>query len=386
MKIGVALLFVVSVTAAFFAGWSLGRSETRVVERPAPQHAPSATAQPAEAGAALAVAPPAEVAPTEAPAPAPAPMPAPEAAPAADGAALVDAVRAAWARGDKGAAAKLGEELKKWVGDDPSRALEVIALMDDETNAELLDGMFRFLGEKFLKDPSIRAKVLEIATSHRDPAHQAKALGFLRRAVDGDPAYADTIPQATVQHVLALLRNSPNEDVRAQSARLLGKFVARPGVWDAMKEVALNFRDEGSDAREAAIEALRSGEDPSALGVLIDVLKQDPDEKLRKKAAESLAVLAPTRQKDEVFREVEGLLGAEKSWDVKGMLIFSLIRVSPDDSVGALQRAASRESDPKAKARIEAVSGVLADGERDWLKIFIKSQERIKRLEVQEKQ
>ena len=130
---------------------------------------------------------------------------------------------------------------------------------------------------------------------------------------------------------------------------------------------------------------MRTGQDPSALGVIVDILKQDPNEKMRRKAAESLAVLAPMGQKGDVFREVEGLLGTEKSWDVKGMLVFSLIRVSPDDSVGALQRASARESDPKAKARIEAVSSVLADGERDWHKIFMKSQERIQRLEAEGK-
>lgn len=384
MRPGIAVLFLAAVSAAFFAGWSLGRSQAPVRERPSSSPAvhPSSTA--VEVPATTSVSPaagPESAPPTEAAAPVPGPAPSPAAPPHLDGPALVDAVRAAWSRGDKDAAGKLGEDLKRWIGDDVARAIEVIALLDDETTPELLDGIFRFFSDKFHKDPRVRAKALEIATSHRDPAHQAKALNFLRRAVEKDPAFADTIPQATVQQFVALLRTSPSEDVRAQSARLLGKFVARPGVWDAMEEAALNFRDGSVQTREAAIEALRTGEAPSAFGVFVEVLKQEPNEQLRKKAAESLAFLAPAERKAEIFREVEGLLSTEKSWDVKGMLVFSLIRVSPDDSIGVIQRAASREADPKAKARLEAVSGVLADGERDWLKIFMKTQERIKRLE-----
>ncbi len=382
MKLGIALLFLVSVSAAFVAGWALGRSQAPVVERPSP--APHA-ATPAAQTPAAATTHTAETTTLAVPAPAvAAPAPAvPQPVAPSDGKSIVQAIRDAWAKGDKGAAAKLGDELKKWVGDDPSRALEVVALMNDETNPELIGGLFDFLSAKFITDPAVRAKVLEIAMNHPDPAHQARALDFLRKAVEKDPAFADSIPQATVQQVMALLRNSSSDDVRAQSARLLGRFLGRPGVWDAMKEVALNFRESSEGAREAAIEALRSGQDPSALGVIIDVLKGDPSDKIRRKAAESLAILAPNQQKAEVLREVEGILGNEKSWDVKGMLVWSLIRVAPDETVGVLQRSSARESDPKAKARMEAAASVLQTGERDWLKAFMKYQELEKRLEAQ---
>ncbi len=392
------ILYAAGLAAAFAAGLLVGRSEPSAPagssqarrEDPKPAACPAspdlepipepeaqrllnenrrlaARVQELESSAALA---PAVIAP-EAAKPKPAP---------GTPATLQDAVAAlrdACAAGDDAEVKRLSGILRQLVGANPEAALEALALLESETDPRVVQALADATkNDAVLGDARVRARVLALFRTHPDRAHKLAALGLLNQALRKDAGVLSLLSQGDVALSITLLRWERDGALRQQAAQLLQRFSDRPDVAAALREIAGAVGDDAVDARLAALEALRSAESPENVAVLLRVIHDEPDDRVRRKAVESLAILAPLGHKEEVVAALESAITREKNDDQRGLMLLSLIRVAPESASPVIKRILPGVEGARQRDMLTATSEMLDAGERDWLKIMLRIQAR----------
>ncbi len=289
-------------------------------------------------------------------------------------------LRAAVASGDDAEAKRLAGVLRKLVDKDPDAALRLLALAEGETDPRLVAHAYEAVrGNELLGDARLRARVLGLLRSHPDSAHKRAALSWLNRAIQRDAGALALITSGDLSTTVSLLRWDTDPALRREAAQLLQKFTDRPEVFAALRDVAGKIGDEAVDARLAALEAVRTHDSPETVSVLLRVLQDDPDDRMRRKAVESLAILAPKESKEEVVAALEIAIARETQQEQRGMMLLSLIRVSPDSASPVIRRLLPTVEDSKQREMLNATAEMLDAGERDWLKIMLKLQGRMGR-------
>lgn len=272
---------------------------------------------------------------------------------------------------------RLSTLLRGIIGSNPELAAQVLDLAlaesDPRVAAALLGGIPK---NDVLANPAVRARVLDLIRTGASAAHKTAALHLFQAAAQRDPSALDLITERDLAMAMRTLREEPDESLRTATTQLLARFAGRPDVADALLEMAGSVGTQNAEARAAAIESLRTIEGERTVGVLLRVLQEDTDPKLRRKAIESLGILAPQQRKADVVATLSSVIERETDPDQRNLMLLSMVRIAPEQTAPLIRRILPTVENAQQREHLDATASLIESGERDWLKLILKLQGR----------
>ncbi len=282
---------------------------------------------------------------------------------------LVADLHAALQADDSEAISVLLDRLAAWIGQDPARALQVVARLAEEVDPQAAAFLVEALrlSPVAAQDPSVAEALLGVARSGAAVGARVAALGFL---AGGSLPDARMIPA-----VLDLTARATDPHLRGLGANLLAGALERrpPGSAEVFRFlVDLAAHDPLEDIRGSILQSLPLRHaDAGAVEAVGAILGADPAVGVRATAALALGD-PPRAQAGRAVAVLQSTLGTERDPEVRRTVLTSIVRAQRLDALPLLERLAADH--PDLRPHIEDYRKILATGETDMDRIWEQKQ------------
>lgn len=286
---------------------------------------------------------------------------------------LREALRAALASGDTFLLAYVKDRMVEVVGDDASKALELLGWAKASSNPELMLYMEVLKDTSAVHKPEVADRLLDLATSGESPDLRSAALCGLetQRELDAEGLGA----------LKGIALNDPSAPTAWVATRTLGQVMkenmARGGdpapYWRELLDIGRSGPDEAVRALALEMpsysELLLDSDSVTSVGAL---LRNDPDPLVREMAAHRLSV---SGDPERALAALRAAFAGEPTLCVRWAIFRFSVRAAGAEALPALAEFA--RVDPRFVPEYQDFQRLYASGIADFSRIWLEKPERI---------
>jgi hypothetical protein len=274
---------------------------------------------------------------------------------------------------DRLLAVYLQERLTELVGDDPSRALQVIEWAANASQAELGVFMEALKAAPAVHRPEVAERLLKMGEDKgASLVHRAAALDTLDTQRKLSPA--------VMQRLKAIALDESSDAAGWVATRTLGRVMnedyERTGnygpYWKELMDIST--RSEDAALRALALEMPSYGNiaiDSASIDKLGELMRKDPERSVREMAAFRLGVTDDPQKALETYKAA---FDGEHDICVRWAILLYALRAAGQDAMPLVQEFATK--DPRLQQDYQDFKELYASGTADFSRIWLGKQER----------